>query len=265
MNEHVLDGVLAHMGSFLGLATLGAARGRPASDPLRSRLALVASALLAASVLLHLASASVAYTGELGLAGMAAVLGRTTFGRSLAVHALGAAGALLLLRRPPASRAASGVALVGLVWLGHGGAQGEVSARMGLTLLHVGALLAWISGLFAVFADLATGVRAADAVRVFSRRALPLVAVGIVAGVLLTGAYVGRGVAADGVPWLASLGAKGLAVAGALVAALRNRRCLARLDAADGWPALERGLVLEVFGVLTAVGLAGLLSQLPSP
>lgn len=257
--EHVLDGTLAHMGTTAGLIIARASHLRPTHPGAGATGAV----MLLAAVAVHLTTALLVFTDSFDPRLIGEVVTTTAWGRSFVVltagSALAAWGGLRRRRRP--TEAGAALAIVGLVWMGHGSSEGSFTIRVAVHAVHVAAIVAWASGLLALAVEIGTGGRPIAALRVFSGRAVPLVAVVLLTGALLTGRYV-PGLDALLTPYGLALAAKVALVAGIGAAALANRRSTAR---GPDWPRLDSGLFAEVSLFVLTLGATALLTQLEPP
>lgn len=285
--DHILDGALAHALSFLGLAlatgpgTLRLATGA-GPDPADARMVLAGGVAVGAASALHLLQGATTMAGSLAPAAAWGVLTGSEWGRSLALHGAAAAATVALglgaargtAARPGgmvvAGMVAAGLAVLGLAALGHGVVRGAISPLFLAHAAHGGAALIWVGGLLALSVRLprgaALGVRP---LRAFSRLAAGSVAATLPPGLAAAAVHLG-GVGGVASPWGALLAVKVACVAAGLGLAWgHRRRRLPRLKGAPGdpeaWRALDRAVAIEVGLVLTAVLLAGLMSQWETP
>lgn len=262
--EHAMDGALGHLASVLALVCAVAAQAMPVppGHGTRRTLARLGVVFAVVAVGLHLVHAVLTFTDRLDLDAVGEVLVGAAWTRSATVFGAGAILASLAAggARPWPFRAGVTMGVVGLTWLGHGTADGDLSTRAVLHAAHIGAAVTWAGGLLGLMLALAAGARPADAFRDFSKLAAGCVGVLAVTGVLLAARYV------PSPPELASayggaLGLKLCFVFAAVGAAARNR---ARLGRAAWGPLLE-GLEVEVAAVCAVLALASTLAQIEPP
>lgn len=265
--EHGFSGTLAHLASILALVCAVAARATPSPTGSRTRrtLARLGVVFTVVAVGLHLLHATLTFTDRLDLDAVWDVVVGAAYTRSALVFGSGALLASLsadAAHRHGGGLAHAGVAVgaVGLAWLGHGTADGDLSTRAALHAVHVGAAATWAGSLLGFTIALAGGARPASSMWGYARLAAGCVAVLAITGVLLAGRYV------PSLPKLASPygGALGVKLGFVLVAlglAARNRARLGR----ETWEPLAEGMQSEVAAVCAALAMAATLAQIEPP